>query len=295
MKKYINPKLEELLGERIPVLDHGYIMLVDYMGGDECICKAARVSYAEGTKSISNDRGLMRYLLRKRHTSPFEQLRIKLEIKLPIFVERQFVRHRMASHNEMSARYSVLPSEFYSPNTWDIRSQSTTNKQGRGDDLDTDIAESFKVSSISANKDAYGEYEQNLEQGVARELARINLPISIYTKKVWTQDLHNLFHLLKLRLDSHAQLEIRKYAEAIAQHIMPVWVPIAWEAFEDYQLYAENLSRFEIAAIRVLLKKHGVLKEEVLEALHSTDVMHASSISKREANEFLSMLGLADE
>lgn len=237
----------------IPVLDHGYIMLVDVMGDDDAIVQAARVSYAQGTRKSSNDRNLLRYLLRSRHTSPFEQARIKLEIKLPIFVERQWVRHRMASLNEMSARYSILPDEFYFPDEEDVRVQSTSNKQGRGELLDREATSAYLNSLRKTCANAYTAYQQALTSGVTRELARCLLPVNVYTSKVWTMDLHNLFHFLALRMDSHAQKEIRDYANAIAS-IVKEWVPWAWEAFEDYRLGGMHLTRFEVKALKALLK-----------------------------------------
>lgn len=236
----------------IPVLDQGYVMLVEVMGDDDAIVQAARVSYAKGTKKTSNDRGLLRYLMRSRHTSPFEQARIKLEIKLPIFVERQWVRHRTASLNEMSARYSVLPDEFYIPDANDVQRQSKTNKQGREEALSTESTEGYLSSLRETCSGAYEAYEQALAAGVTRELARCLLPVNVYTSKVWTMDLHNLLHFLRLRMDPHAQQEIREFANAIAK-IVKVWVPWTWEAFEDYQLEGMYLTRFEVAGLKALL------------------------------------------
>lgn len=245
----------------IPVLDHGYIMLVDVMGDDDAIVQAARVSYAKGTKKTNNDRGLLRYLMRSRHTSPFEQARIKLEIKLPIFVERQWVRHRMASLNEMSARYSVLPDEFYIPDEDEVRAQSTSNKQGRGESLEGEAVTAYINSLRETCSDAYEAYEQALEAGVTRELARCLLPVNVYTSKVWTMDLHNLFHFLSLRMDSHAQKEIRLYADAIGS-IVKEWVPWAWEAFEDYRLGGMYLTRFEVEGLKEVMSQYRKLLHE---------------------------------
>jgi len=245
--------------EPIPVLDHGYIMLVDVMGDDDSVVQAARVSYAKGTKKTNDDRSLLRYLMRSRHTSPFEQARIKLEVKLPIFVERQWVRHRMASLNEVSARYSVLPEEFYIPDSEVVRAQSTSNKQGRDGHLPEDDVVAYQTELRRSCSEAYRAYERALESGVARELARCVLPVNIYTAKVWSSDLHNLFHFLSLRMDPHAQLEIRSYANAIAE-VVKEWVPWCWEAFEDYRLNGMYLTRFEVEGLRSVLQ---VLAEQV--------------------------------
>lgn len=237
----------------IPVLDHGYVMLLRADGDDYDIIDAARVSYASGTKRLRSDRDLLRYLLRKHHTSPFEQVRIKLEVKLPIFVERQWVRHRMASLNECSARYSVLANEFYIPDPADVRAQSKTNKQGREEELPEETVCNYLSNLKETCQASYTEYEQALENGVAREIARMTLPVNVYTSKVWAQDLHNLFHFLQLRLDPHAQWEIRQYAQTIAE-IVKVWVPWSWEAFEDYRLHAMSLTRFEKNGLKALLQ-----------------------------------------
>lgn len=252
-KQNMIPTHLERFTKPIKVLDHGYILLLDVMGDDDTIVQSARVSYAKGTRRTSNDKHLLRYLLRCRHTSPFEQCRIRLEVKLPIFVERQWVRHRTASLNEMSARYSVLPSEFYIPAPDDVRAQSTTNKQGRESPMEDWAIEAYRENLRDTCTSAYKNYEDALNMGVAREIARCLLPINIYTKKVWTCDLHNLFHYLDLRLDLHAQLEIRSYATAIAA-IVKEWVPWAWEAFVDYRLEAMTLTRFEKQGVASLLR-----------------------------------------
>lgn len=224
------------------VLDHGYILLVDVMGDDKAVVDAARVSYAAGTKKSYDDVGLLRYLLRSKHTSPFEQARLKFEIKLPLFVERQWVRHRMASLNEVSARYSVLPGEFYFPEPSSVTAQSTSNKQGRGELLPEAVVTSYLADLKYTCILAYARYEKALQSGVARELARCLLPVNIYTMKVWTCDLHNLLHFLALRMDSHAQHEIRQYANVIGHEIVAKLFPIAWQAFLDYRLNAVVLS-----------------------------------------------------
>jgi thymidylate synthase (FAD) len=270
-----------------PIFDHGYIMLVDVMGDDDAIIQAARVSYANGTQKTSSDRGLLRYLMRSRHTSPFEQARIKLEVKLPIFVERQWVRHRTASLNEMSARYSVLPEEFYQPDPSDVRAQSTSNKQGREGALENSVITEYLADLQQTCTNAYADYQKALNAGVTRELARCLLPVNVYTSKVWTMDLHNLLHFLSLRLDPHAQWEIRQYAEAIAE-IVKVWVPWAWEAFEDYRLEAMYLTKYEVQALKLILSRltgEGYKPELLIQT--AADVV---VLSGREKNEMVAKL-----
>lgn len=269
--------LKKFQDDPIRVLDKGYVLLVDVMGDDDAVVQSARVSYASGTKRTSSDKGLLRYLLRHYHTSPFEQARIKLEVRLPIFVERQWVRHRMASLNEMSARYSVLPNDFYYPDPGDVRAQSTSNKQGREGLLTDDQVEQYLHDLRQTCEESYTRYERALEGGVAREIARMMLPVNIYTAKVWTQDLHNLFHFLRLRLDPHAQLEIRRYAEAISR-IVREWVPWSWEAFEDYRLEGAGLSKFDLETIRVLLQDRT--DEEIQESM-------PTGMTSREREAFL--------
>ncbi|MCI4321206.1 MAG: FAD-dependent thymidylate synthase [Thermoplasmata archaeon] len=243
---------DRLIGVKHPVLTHGYVVLVDYMGGDAAIVQAARVSYGAGTKTVRDDRGLIRYLMRHRHTTPFEMVELKLLVRLPIYVARQFVRHRTANLNEYSARYSVVPDEFDLPPPADVRRQSTRNRQGRGEPLPDDVTERFRsdVSRISA--DAYRAYSTALEAGVARETARLVLPLAYYTEWYWKTDLHNLFHFLSLRLDPHAQEEIRRYAVVMAE-IAKAIAPVATEAFEEFQLGGLSLSRRELKAVRALL------------------------------------------
>lgn len=252
MAHVINPKAEELLDKEFKVLNHGFVRLVDYMGGDESIVQAARVSYGKGTKTVSEDRTLIRYLMRHRHTTPFEMVEFKFHIKLPIFVARQWIRHRTANVNEYSGRYSIMPEEFYIPDESVIKYQSQSNKQGR-DEEEVPPAIRKRVLEILLNeqKSAFEGYQEMLENNIARELARINLPLSLYTQWYWKIDLHNLFHFLKLRIDKHAQYEIRVYAETIAQIVKAV-VPLAYEAFEDYVLNSVTFSKQEL----LLLKKY---------------------------------------
>jgi thymidylate synthase (FAD) len=231
---------------KIDCLDKGFVRLVDYMGDDAAIVQAARVSYGEGTKSVNEDNGLIRYLIRNKHTSPFEMVEFKFHVKLPIFVARQWIRHRTANVNEYSGRYSEMKDEFYVPQIENIRSQSKVNKQGRSDEeFSTDLAENFVQSLEGTQQFLYNEYKKYLDSQIARELARINLPLSNYTEWYWKIDLHNLFNFLRLRLDHHAQYEIRIYSEAMAQLIKPI-VPLAYAAFEDYILNSVSLSSDEI-------------------------------------------------
>jgi len=235
----------DLIGKEYKCLDKGFIRLVDYMGDDSSIVQAARVSYGKGTKTITEDKGLIRHLMRHRHTSPFEMVELKFHVKLPIFVARQWIRHRTANVNEYSGRYSEMKDEFYIPDIEQIRQQSTLNKQGRGSEvLPYDIALSIIEQFEKTQSQLFNEYSGLLEQDLARELARINLPLSNYTEWYWKIDLHNLFHFLKLRLDIHAQYEIRIYAEIIG-NILKEIVPVAYQAFEDYLLNSINLSRIE--------------------------------------------------
>ncbi len=222
---------DALLGKRIDCLDKGFVRLIDVMGDDAAIVQAARVSYGSGTKKVLEDRGLIRYLLRHAHTTPFEMVEFKFHVKLPIFVARQWIRHRTANVNEYSGRYSEMKDEFYTPNPNDIRPQSVLNKQGRSEETLPDGMAEQAANAFKAGQDeAYAQYQEFLEQGIAREIARINLPVSNYTEWYWKIDLHNLFHFLRLRIDSHAQYEIRVFAEAIAELVKP-FVPHAWEAF----------------------------------------------------------------
>ncbi len=234
------------------VLDNGFIRLVDVMGDDAAIVQAARVSYGKGTKTVSEDRGLIRYLMRKRHTSPFEMVEFKFHVKLPIFVARQWHRHRMASINEYSARYSEMKDEFYFPEREEVRQQSKSNKQGSAGLLDDTKAYIWLKNLIHDCNAAYSEYMDAIGRGVARELARIGLPLNIYTEMYWKIDLHNLLHFLKLRMDPHAQKEIRVYADAMALMVQQ-YCPLAYEAFEDYVLHAHTFSRQEMEILRSVI------------------------------------------
>lgn len=263
------PALEARMYTPIPCLDHGFVRLVDYMGDDGAVVQAARVSYGTGTKKVSEDRGLIRYLMRHRHTTPFEMCELKLHVKLPIFVARQWIRHRTANVNENSGRYSVLDREFYLPRPEDLAVQSTNNKQGRGEVLDADsAAEVLRLLRRDAEQ-TYDTYEELLDtHHLARELARMNLGVNYYTQWYWKIDLHNLLHFLSLRIDPHAQYEIRVYGEAMAG-LVKAWVPHVWEAFEDYRVGAVTLSRQMLDVVRrrlagevVTIESSGLSKRE---------------------------------
>jgi thymidylate synthase (FAD) len=244
---------EALLDQEIKVLDKGFVRLVDYLGGDARIVQAARVSYGAGTKTVREDRGLIHYLLRHLHTSPFEQVILTFHCKMPIFVARQWIRHRTARLNEISGRYSVMRDEFYVPAPEQVRQQSQSNRQGSAEGcVDAATAQRIIDSFKAEQQHVYGEYEGLIQQDIARELARINLPLSLYTEWYWQIDLHNLFHFIRLRADAHAQYEIRVYAEALAQCAKAV-APLAYEAFEEYIQYAQRFSREEMQALRAML------------------------------------------
>ena len=247
-----------------PVLDHGLLRVIDYMGDDSAIVQAARVSYGRGTRAVSNDEGLIRYLMRHWHSTPFEMCEVKFHVKLPVFVARQWIRHRTANVNEYSARYSILDREFYIPAPEQLAAQSTVNNQGRGAVLQG--SEAQRVLDI-LREDAmrsYDHYEEMLsqdgQQGLARELARMNLPANIYTQWYWKTDLHNLFHFLRLRADAHAQYEIRVYAEAMCR-IVADWVPLAYAAFEDYRLGGVSLSGKAVEVLKRRLAGETVTQE----------------------------------
>ncbi len=244
-----------------PVLDHGFVRVIDYMGDDAAICQAARVSYGRGTRSVQNDEGLIRYLMRHWHSTPFEMCEIKLHVKLPVFVARQWIRHRTANVNEYSARYSILDREFYIPAPEHIAAQSTVNNQGRGEALSAeDAARVLEILKSDAAR-CYDHYEEMIERyGLARELARMNLPANIYTQWYWKVDLHNLLHFLRLRADAHAQYEIRAYAETIAR-LVADWVPHSYRAFEDYRLGGATLSAVALDCLRRMLRGEAVTQE----------------------------------
>ena len=248
-RRHTVPAMEDILGKEFPLLDHGFIRLIDYMGGDDTIVQAARVSYGTGTVTKNNTEGLINYLMRNAHTSPFEMCEIKLHVKLPIFVARQWIRHRTANVNEYSARYSVLDREFYVPESDDIQPQSTTNKQGRGGQWedDNEPLRARNVMRVSATR-SFDAYDHLLRKDVSRELARITLPVNAYTQWYWKVDLHNLLHFLHLRQDAHAQKEIRDYADVLAD-IVKQWVPITHDAFMRHVV---NKTTFSPEAVKFL-------------------------------------------
>ena len=260
----ISEGMEAHLYRAHEVLDHGLIRVIDYMGNDAAIVQAARVSYGAGTKHVSNDAGLIRYLMRHWHSTPFEMCEIKLHVKLPVFVARQWIRHRTANVNEYSARYSILDREFYIPAPEHLAAQSKVNNQGRGATLQGEEAARVLEMLKADSSRAYDHYEQILSQdgqdGLARELARMNLPANVYTQWYWKVDLHNLFHFLRLRADAHAQYEIRAYADAICR-IVADWVPAAYAAFEDYRMGGATLSARALDCIRMMIRGEEVTQE----------------------------------
>lgn len=276
----ISEGAENWLYRPIHCLDHGFVYLVDYMGNDESIVQAARVSYGAGTKKASDSRGLIRYLRRHMHTTPSEMVEFKFHCKMPIFVARQWIRHRTANVNEYSGRYSEMLDEFYVPDAGTLRKQSKTNKQGRNEELSPkEQAEVLELLKEDYRR-SYGHYKKYLEMDLAKELARIGLSVANYTQWYWKIDLHNLLHFLGLRLDSHAQYEIRVFGEAMARIIKDA-VPISYEAFEDYQLHAMKLSRLEIT----------ILKENSWPMERSKALAILLTIkNKREQEEFLQKL-----
>ncbi len=263
-RRATSPGMEAHLYTIHPVLDHGFVRVIDYMGDDAAITQAARVSYGKGTKAVSNDEGLIRYLMRHWHSTPFEMCELKLHVKLPVFVARQWIRHRTANVNEYSARYSILDREFYIPRVEDLAAQSTTNNQGRGDTLEGDEAQRVLDYLRDDAMRAYDHYEEMIsqdgQQGLARELARMNLPANVYTQWYWKVDLHNLFHFLRLRADAHAQYEIRVYADEICR-LVKDWVPFAYAAFEDYRLGGATLSGKALECLRRMLAGEEVTQE----------------------------------
>src|SRR5271157_3770334 len=285
------PALEEMLYEPVPVLDHGFIRVVDYMGDDEAIVQAARVSYGRGTRRTSEDSGLINYLMRHRHTTPFEMCEIKYHVKLPIFVARQWIRHRTANVNEYSARYSILDNEFYLPSPEHLAAQATTNRQGRGHVLDgaaaqrvldllrRDAERAYAGYAELLNEDASGAAVDPARPALARELARINLSLGFYTQWYWKTDLHNLMHFLSLRADPHAQYEIRAYAEAMLGTLAR-WVPMTHAAFLEYRMNAATISATGLSVIRRLLAGEAVAQPD-------------SGLSPREWRELMAALGRA--
>ena len=283
------PALEALLFQPLPLLDHGFVRVIDYMGDDAAIVQAARVSYGRGTRRVSEDAGLIRYLMRHRHSTPFEMCEIKYHVKLPIFVARQWIRHRTANVNEYSARYSILDREFYLPAPEHLAAQSAANRQGRGEVLAGDAAarvldllrddatRSYDHYLEMLNEDEQGAPRDPGRPGLARELARMNLTLNTYTQWYWKIDLYNLLHFLSLRADAHAQYEIRVYAEAMLETVK-AWVPIAYQAFLDYRLGSVTLSAQMLAAVRRMLAGEVVTQAD-------------SGLNRREWAELMAALG----
>ncbi len=283
------PALEAMLYDAIPILDHGFVRVIDYMGDDAAIVQAARVSYGRGTKRVSEDAGLIRYLMRHRHSTPFEMCEIKYHVKLPIFVARQWIRHRTANVNEYSARYSILDKEFYIPAPEHLAAQSAINRQGRGTVLQggeaqdvlrllrDDASRNYDHYAAMLNEDAAGATVDPNRQGLARELARMNLTLNTYTQWYWKTDLHNLFHFLSLRADPHAQYEIRVYAEAMLRTV-EAWVPIAAAAFRDYRLGAVTLSAGMLSVVKRMLAGEAIDQA-------------GSGLNRREWSELMASLG----
>ncbi len=292
-KRVTAPELENILYEAIPALDHGFVRVVDYMGNDTSIVQSARVSYGKGTKQVSTDQGLIKYLMRHWHSTPFEMCEIKYHIKLPIFIARQWIRHRTANVNEYSARYSILDKEFYLPSQKNLAAQSTSNRQGRGDILKGEQAsEVLKLLKNDAER-TYENYETMLNErfdgstidenkkGLARELARMNLTLNTYTQWYWKTDLLNLMNFLRLRADSHAQYEIRVYAD-IMLDTLKRWVPITYDAFLDYRVGSTEISSKGLKIVKNLIRGKNVDYEK-------------SGLSKREWNELMTTLGQEDK
>ena len=283
------PALEEILFEPFPLLDHGFIRVIDYMGDDNAVVQAARVSYGRGTKKVSEDRGLIHYLMRHWHTTPFEMAELKIHVKLPIFVARQWIRHRTASINEYSARYSVLDREFYLPEASQLKAQALSNRQGRGEGLDPDEArkvldllrgdaeQTYAHYAWMLNEEADGTRADPDRDGLARELARINLTLGTYTQWYWKTNLHNLMGFLRLRADAHAQYEIRVYADVLMD-VLRRWVPLTHGAFEEHRLGAVTFSRSALAALRRMLAGETVDQA-------------ASGLSAREWREVMAAVG----
>ena len=292
IKRAKSDYLESILGHAFPVLDHGFVRVIDYMGDDHSIDEAARMSYGQGTRQTNEAQGLINTLMRKGHTSPFEMCELKLHLKMPIFVMRQWVRHRMASLNEYSARYSVLKDEFYLPPLEQLRKQSKTNKQGRDVLITGPKAQSIYNSIEMHSKESYQFYENLLmtsdddedDVGLARELARICLPVNVYTELYWKIDLHNLLKLLGLRNDSHAQWEIQQYAETIETHGVKPWVPMIFKAYQTYIKEAVTFSGKEMKLLRLALYNPTKMDPETIPTYPGMD---ENPFSKREWREFV--------
>ncbi len=292
-KRVTAPRLEEILYEALPILDHGFIRVIDYMGNDNSIVQAARVSYGKGTKKVNTDSGLIKYLMRHWHSTPFEMCEIKYHVKLPIFIARQWIRHRTANVNEYSARYSILDKEFYLPSKENLAAQSTSNRQGRGDIINGGQAEKVLGLLKEDAERTYKNYEEMLNErydgtviddnkvGLARELARMNLTLNTYTQWYWKTDLLNLMNFLRLRADHHAQYEIRAYADVMLDTLKR-WVPITYDAFIDYRVGGTEVSSKGKEVLKKLINGHNINIDE-------------TDLSKREWNELMQAFNLKDK
>ena len=290
--------MDNILGHTFGVLDHGFIRVIDYMGDDSSVVQAARVSYGTGTETVQSDTGLINYLLRHEHTTPFEQCSIKLHVKLPIFVARQWIRHRMANVNEYSARYSILDKEFYFPDPDDLAPQSKDNKQGRAGTYDQKVKDDIMMVLRQNAEETYGDYEILIQEGIdpaqddyghglARELSRMVLPTNIYTQWYWKTDLHNLMRFMRLRADSHAQKEIRVYAEMI-ERIVAEWTPATFEAYQNYIKDVLKFTSKELEALALVMNtEQGKIMIDVLKKLDVSMLQDVGTFSKGEWKEFL--------
>jgi thymidylate synthase (FAD) len=289
------PELDAILGQPFRVLDDGFVRVIDYMGSDSAIVQAARVSYGAGTKKVNEDRGLIRYLLRHRHTTPFEMCELKLHVRVPMDTWRQWIRHRTANVNEYSTRYSLAIDSMQGTKPSDWRLQSNSNRQGSSGYFDSSEGEYFSKQEKDLQSQIISVYKERIDKGMAREQARKDLPLSTYTEAYWKVDLHNLFHFLALRMDSHAQLEIREYARTIGESIVSKWCPIAWEAFLDYSFHSQHLSRIEQEMIRVIQTndKQAILQKGIdFGLLGSGDDILKKSREREELEEKLNSLGI---
>ncbi len=289
MKRYSNPDADAIIGKRLPVLEKGFVALVDYMGGDSAIVQAARVSYGKGTKTVNDDTGLIRYLMRHRHTTPFEMVELKFVASMPIYVARQWVRHRTASINEYSARYSEVPEKFDIPKPERIQPQSESNRQGREGALPEAVASGFQNSVEEVSKHAYSAYTSALQNGIAREVARISLTLNTYTEWYWKINLHNMFHFLSLRMDQHAQYELRMYANSMAD-LTRIVAPIAYQAFEDYMLNGVSFSKAEQKALALLLRREMTPEQAAEETGFKLTKQDGTKMKRGEGTEFLEKL-----
>lgn len=285
LQKINIPALDEILGKKFQVLDDGFVRVIDYMGSDESIVQAARVSYGKGTKKISEDRGLIRYLLRNWHTTPFEMCEIKLHVRVPMDAWRQWIRHRTANINEYSTRYSIAIDASQKTNSDEWRIQAKDNKQGSEGFLDNQTGIKLSAREEELQNFAREVYQERLNLGVAREQARKDLPLSTYTEAYWKVDLHNLLHFLLLRMDLHAQYEIRAYANVIGNEIVSRWCPIAWEAFKDYNMNNMNLSSFEISIIKLIVTGKNEEATKIAEGMNWLKRVDGRLVKNRERAE----------